>query len=89
MAKDLLQSLPRETLIRLREGTLSIGRLSTACGLPALSLPSVSGDAAVELDLRNWKKQAITEASWLKEALGLREGGITSILRYQDTNREA
>ena len=79
MAGNVLEAMPRETLIKLIKvysrnwqtlDGLWFRNVEASCGL----------EAAVKLDLQNWKEQAVIEASRLKEALGLEEGGISSVL---------
>ena len=79
MPRNELESLPKETLIELIKvysrnwqtlDGLWFGNVEAACGL----------DTAVKLDLQNWEKHAVTEAKRLKEALGLKENGISAIL---------
>ncbi len=79
MLRNELESLPRETLIKLMRvysrnwqtlDGLWFSNVEAACGL----------DTAVKIDLKNWGKQAVTEARRLKEALGLKDGGIATIL---------
>ena len=74
-----LESLSKETLIKLIKvysrnwqtlDGLWFGNVEAACGL----------DTAVKIDLKNWEKQAVTEARRLKEAIGLRDNGIATIL---------
>lgn len=79
MARNEMESLPRETLIKLIKvysrnwqtlDGLWFGNVEAACGL----------DTAVKIDLQNWDKQAMTEARRLREALSLRGSGISAIL---------
>ena len=79
MPRNELESLSKETLIKLIKvysrnwqtlDGLWFSNVEAACGL----------DTAVKLDLQNWGKQAMTEARRLKETLGLKEGGIATIL---------
>ena len=80
--------LDEETLIRLIE-VYSLN-WKTLDGLWFTSVESAFGlDSRRRARFAELERQAMAEASWLKEALGLREGGITSILRHQDTIREA
>ena len=79
MPRNELGSLPIETLIKLIKvysrnwqtlDGLWFSNVEAACGL----------DTAVKIDLQNWEKQATTEARRLKEALGLKDDGIATIL---------
>jgi hypothetical protein len=79
MQEDRLESLSKETLIKLIKiysrnwQTLDgqwFGNVEAACGL----------ETAVEIDLENWKKQAVIEAKRLKEALELEKRDITTVL---------
>ena len=79
MVRNELESLPIKTLIKLIKvysrnwqmlDGLWFSNVEAACGL----------DTAVKIDLQNWKKQATTEARRLREALGLKDDGIATIL---------
>jgi hypothetical protein len=79
MARNELGLLPTETLIKLIKvysrnwqtlDGLWFSNVEAACGL----------NTTVKIDLQNWGKQATTEAKRLKEALGLKDSGITTIL---------
>lgn len=79
MQEDRLESLSKETLIKLIKvysrnwQTLDgqwFGNVEAACGM----------DTAVEIDLENWKKQAVIEAKRLKEVLGLEKDDIATVL---------
>jgi len=79
MERVRLEELPKDTLIKLLKvysrnwqtlDGLWFGNVEAACGL----------EAAVRLDLQNWEKQAIIEATRLKEALEKSGGGLANIL---------
>lgn len=79
MLRNKLESLPKEILVKLIKvysrnwqtlDGLWFGNVEAICGL----------DTAVKIDLKNWEKQAVTEARRLREALGLKGSGIDTVL---------
>ncbi len=79
MERPGLEGLPRETLIKLLKAYSR--NWQTLDGLWFGNVEKEFGlDAAVRLDLSNWRKQAALEARRLRDALGLTEGGLDSVL---------
>ncbi len=74
-----LEKLPRETLIELVKmysrnwqtlDGLWFGNVETECSL----------ETAVKIDLQNWKKQAVLEATRIKKVLRIKSGSLNSML---------
>lgn len=79
MLRNELESLTKETLIKLIK--VYSRNWQTLDGLWFSNVEATCGlDTAVKLDLKNWEKQAVTEAGRLKEALGLKDDGIVTML---------
>ena len=79
MLRNELDSLSKETLIKLIK--VYSRNWQTLDGLWFSNVEATCGlDTAVKIDLKNWEKQAVTEARRLKEAMGLKNGGIATIL---------
>ena len=79
MPRNALESLPKETLIKLIKvysrnwqtlDSLWFSHVEARCGL----------DTTVQLDLQNWEIQAVKEAERLKKALELEGNGIDTLL---------
>lgn len=78
MERITLDSLPKETLLKLIK--MYSRNWQTLDGLWFGSVEAAYGlDAAAELDVQNWGKQAVIEAKRIKEVLSL-DGGITPVL---------
>ncbi len=74
-----LEALPKKTLIRLVK--MYSRNWQTLDGLWFGNVEATYGlDAAVHIDLQNWEKQAIIEATRIRDTLEIRGGGLTAVL---------
>ncbi len=83
MKQAELEKLPKETLVKLVQ--MYTKNWMTVDGLWFQGVEEKYGlDAAVELDLRMWHREAIIEARRIKEALNIVENDMFAILKVID-----